>query len=132
MGDLLDGITWFGGPSVQIRRDRVEVRVDPIGLTEDPAADPVLLAHPHYDNFSEDDIVRMQTYDTLSVAPAPMKKVLVDVDHVLHPDDMLQLDGFDILAAPAYNVDRKFHAPERGWLGYVFTTRQTTYYHAAP
>ena len=132
MGDLLDGITWFGSSSVQIRRDRVEVRVGPIGLTEDPAADPVLLTYPHYDNFPEDDIARMQTYDTLLVAPAPMKKLLVDADHFLHPGDMLQLDGFDILAAPVYNVDKKFHAPERGWLGYVFINGQTTCYHAAP
>jgi len=130
MGNLLDGITWFRGSSVRIRRDGVEVHIDPIGLTEHSAADLVLLTHPHYDNFSEEDIARVRTPDTLLVAPASMKKLLADADHFLRPGDMLQLDGFDVLAVPAYNVDKKFHTPEHGWLGYVFTIGQTTYYHA--
>jgi L-ascorbate metabolism protein UlaG (beta-lactamase superfamily) len=43
---------------------------------------------------------------------------------------MLQLDGLDVLAVPAHNVDKKFHLPEDGWLGYVFTLGDTTFYHA--
>jgi L-ascorbate metabolism protein UlaG (beta-lactamase superfamily) len=130
MSDLLDGITWFRGSSVRIRRSGVEVHVDPLGLDEDSQADLVLLTHPHYDNFSEDDIARVRTPDTVLVAPASMKKLLADADHFMRPGDMLQLDGFDILAVPAHNVDKKFHTQENGWLGYVFTIGGTTYYHA--
>jgi L-ascorbate metabolism protein UlaG (beta-lactamase superfamily) len=104
--------------------------VDPLGLNEDSKADVVLLTHPHYDNFSEDDIARVRTADTVLVAPASMKKQLEDADHFMRPGDMLQLDGFDVLAVPAYNVDKKFHTQEQGWLGYVFTIGDTTYYHA--
>jgi len=130
MRDLLDGITWFRGSSVRIRRDGLEVHVDPLGLTEDSKADIVLLTHPHYDNFSEGDIARVRGPDTVLVAPASMKKQLADADHFMRPGDMLQLDGFDVLAVPAHNVDKKFHTPENGWLGYVFTIGDTTYYHA--
>jgi L-ascorbate metabolism protein UlaG (beta-lactamase superfamily) len=130
MRDLLDGITWFRGSSVRIRRDGVEIHVDPLGLTEDSRADVVLLTHPHYDNFSEDDIARVRGPDTVLVAPASMKKLLADADHFMRPGDMVQLDGFDILAVPAYNIDKKFHTSEHGWLGYVFTVGGTTYYHA--
>jgi L-ascorbate metabolism protein UlaG (beta-lactamase superfamily) len=59
-----------------------------------------------------------------------MKKQLADADHFMRPGDMLQLDGFDILAVPAHNVDKKFHTSEDGWVGYVFTLGDTTYYHA--
>jgi L-ascorbate metabolism protein UlaG (beta-lactamase superfamily) len=130
MRDLLDGITWFRGSSVRIRREGVEVHVDPLGLTEDSRADLVLLTHPHYDNFSEDDIARVRTPETVLVAPASMKKLLEEADHFMRPGDMLQLDGFDVLAVPAHNVDNKFHTQDNGWLGYVFTIGNTTYYHA--
>jgi L-ascorbate metabolism protein UlaG (beta-lactamase superfamily) len=130
MRDLLDGIMWFRGSSVRIRRDGLEVHVDPLGLTEASTADVVLLTHPHYDNFSEADIARVRKPGTILVAPASMKKLIADADHLMRPGDMLQLEGFDILAVPAYNVDKKFHTPEHGWLGYVFTLGGATYYHA--
>jgi L-ascorbate metabolism protein UlaG (beta-lactamase superfamily) len=130
MRDLLDGITWFRGSSVRIRRNGVEIHVDPLSLDEGSRADLVLLTHPHYDNFSEDDIARVRTPETVLVAPASMKKLLADADHFMRPGDMLQLDGFDVLAVPAYNVDKKFHTQDNGWLGYVFTIGETTYYHA--
>jgi L-ascorbate metabolism protein UlaG (beta-lactamase superfamily) len=130
MRDLLDGISWFRGTSVRIRRAGVEIHVDPLGLTEDSRADVVLLTHPHYDNFSENDIARVRAPTTVLIAPVTMKKLLVDADHLMRPGDMVQIDGIDILAVPAHNVDKKFHTPEHGWLGYVFTVGGTTYYHA--
>ena len=130
MRDLLEGITWFRGSSVRIRRDGVEIHVDPLGLNEDSPADFVLLTHPHYDNFSENDIERVRTERTVLVAPASMKKLLADADHFMRPGDMLQLDGFDVLAVPAHNMDKKFHTQDNGWLGYVFTIGDTTFYHA--
>jgi L-ascorbate metabolism protein UlaG (beta-lactamase superfamily) len=104
--------------------------VDPLGVDGSSEADFVLLTHPHYDNFSEDDIERVRGERTVLIAPASMKKQLDDADHFMRPGDMLQLDGFDVLAVPAYNVDKKFHTPEDGWLGYVFTIDGTTFYHA--
>ena len=127
---LLAGVTWFRGSSVRIRRAGVEVHVDPIGLDEEGEADFILLTHPHYDNFSEDDIARVRTPDTVVIAPASMKKLLADADHFMRPGDMLQLDGLDVLAVPAYNVDKRYHPVENGWLGYVFTLGGVTYYHA--
>jgi L-ascorbate metabolism protein UlaG (beta-lactamase superfamily) len=130
MRDSLEGITWFRGSSVRIRRGGVEVHVDPLGVDEDSKADFVLLTHPHYDNFSEDDIARVRDSGTVIIAPASMKKLLDDADHFMRPGDMLQLDGFDVLAIPAHNIEKKFHTPDHGWLGYVFTLGDTTYYHA--
>jgi L-ascorbate metabolism protein UlaG (beta-lactamase superfamily) len=58
-----------------------------------------------------------------------MRKQLDDVDHLLRPGDLIQLDRIDILAVPAHNRKRKFHPPDSGWLGYVFTVGGVTYYH---
>ena len=77
---LLDGITWFRGSSVRIRHGDVEVHVDPYGgddaTAHDRPADFILLTHPHYDNFSEADIARLRSSDTVVIAPASMKKQL--------------------------------------------------------
>lgn len=130
MRDLVAGVSWFRGTSVRIRRGGFEIHVDPLGLSANAQADVVLLTHPHYDNFSEADIARVRGPQTVLVAPASMKKLVGDADHFMRPGDMLQLDGLDLLAVPAHNVDKKFHPPEQGWLGYVFTVDGTTYYHA--
>ena len=130
MSDMLDGVTWFRGSSIRIRRAGLEIHVDPIGVTDESSTDYILLTHPHYDNFSERDIDRIRTDRTVVVAPATMKKLLGDADHFMRPGDMLQLDGLDVLAVPAYNVGKRFHRPEQGWLGYVFTVGEVTYYHA--
>ncbi len=130
MADVLDGVTWFRHSSVRICRAGLEIHVDPWGVTESRPADYVLLTHPHYDNFSEEDISRVRGPRTVLVAPASMKKQLVDADHFLKPGDLIQLDRIDILAVPAHNRERKFHPPDSGWLGYVFTLGGVTYYHA--
>ena len=130
MSDSLDGITWFRGSSVRIRRNGVEIHIDPIGVDDESQADFILLTHPHFDNFSEDDIARVRHSGTTLIAPSSMKKQIDGADHLMRPGDMLQLDGLDVLAVPAHNVDKKFHTPDQGWLGYVFTIDDTTYYHA--
>ena len=128
--ELTTGVTWFRGSSVRIRRGVHEVQVDPYAVSEPSAADYVLLTHPHYANFSEADIARVRGPQTIVIAPASMKKQLQDADHFLRPGDMLQLEGLDLLAMPAYNVEKKYHPQESGWLGYVFTLDGVTYYHA--
>lgn len=130
MSDLLDGVTWFRGSSIRILRAGVELYVDPVGVPEDGEADYVLLTHPHYDNFSEEGIARVRGTGTVVVAPATMKKQLEDADHFMRAGDLVSLDGVDILAVPAHNLQKKFHPAESGWLGYVFTLGSVTYYHA--
>lgn len=129
MTDLLEGVTWFRGSSIRIRRDGLEVHVDPLGVDES-AADCILLTHPHFDNFSEEDVARVRRPGTMVIAPASMKKQIEDADHLMRPGDMLQLELLDVLAVPAYNLEKKFHLQESGWVGYVFTLGGVTYYHA--
>jgi len=127
---MLEGITWFRQSSVRIRRGGIELHVDPWGIPEESIADYILVTHPHFDNFSEDDIARVRGADTIVIAPASMRKQLADVDHLMRPGDMIHLDDIEILAVPAYNRDKKFHPLENAWLGYVFTLDGITYYHS--
>jgi L-ascorbate metabolism protein UlaG (beta-lactamase superfamily) len=128
--DLLQGVTWFRGSSVRVERDGLVIFVDPLGVADPAEADYVLLTHPHFDVFSEDDIARVRSSRTVVIAPASMKKQIGDADHFLRPGDLLQLQRLDVLAVPAYNTDKKFHPQGNEWLGYVFTIGDVTYYHA--
>ncbi len=130
MDGLGEGITWFKRSSVRIRRDGVEIHVDPLHVADNSAADYVLLTHPHYDNFREEDVARVRGPRTIVIAPASMKIQLSDADHFMRPGDLLQLDRFDVLAVPAHNVGKRFHPATSDWLGYVFTVGGVTYYHA--
>lgn len=130
MTDLLQGVTWFRQSSVRIRRLGLEIHIDPWGVDEESRADFVLLTHPHYDNFSEEDIDRVRGPGSVLIAPASMKKQLGEADHFLRPGDLVQLGKIDVLAVPAYNRDKKFHPASAGWLGYVFTIGGVTFYHA--
>lgn len=130
MSDMLEGVTWYRSSSVRIQRAGLEIHVDPLGVEPGARADCILLTHPHFDNFSEADIDRLRSPNTVVVAPVTMKKLLDDADHFMRAGDMVQLDGVDILAVPAHNLDKRFHRPEDGWLGYVFTVGGVTYYHA--
>ena len=130
MSDPLEGVVWFRGSSVRVRKLGLSVFVDPWSVPDGSEADYVPLTHPHYDNFSEEDVERVRTPDTVVVAPVTMKKQLNDADHLMRPGDLLQLEDIDILAVPAYNTTKKFHTQESGWLGYVFTLAGITFYHA--
>lgn len=130
MSDLLEGVTWFRQSSVRIRRGGLEIHVDPWGIGEEGEADYILLTHPHYDTFSEEAIAHVRGLNTVVLAPLSMKKQMGDVDHYLRPGDLLQMDRIDILAVPAHNERKKYHLPQAGWLGYVFTIEGVTYYHA--
>lgn len=127
---MLDGVTWFKQSSIRIRRAGLEIHVDPQGVPDGASADFILLTHPHYENFSEEDIERIRSSDTVLIAPASMKKQLGMADHFLHPGDLLQLEKIVVLATPAYNIEKHYHPRDAGWLGYVFTVGGVTYYHA--
>lgn len=130
MDELLEGVTWFRQSSVRVVRAGVEVHVDPLGVSGETAADVVLLTHPHYDNFSEDDVDRVRGAETVVIAPASMKKLIEGADHYMKPGDLLHLAPLEVLGVPAYNLDKRFHPRENQWLGYVFTLGGVTFYHA--
>ncbi len=130
MNSLAQGITWFRRSSVRIHSGGLEIHVDPLEASDHGRADYVLITHPHYDNYSEVGVERARDEGSVLIAPASMKKQMADADHFMRPGDMLQLDGFDVLAVPAHNVGKRFHPQTAGWLGYVFSVGGITYYHA--
>ncbi|MCK5512333.1 MAG: MBL fold metallo-hydrolase, partial [Thermodesulfovibrionia bacterium] len=39
------------------------------------------------------------------------------------PGDKITVQGIEIEAVPAYNIDKQFHTKDQDWVGYIFTVR---------
>jgi len=122
-------IEWLGHASVCIRGDAV-VYIDPwnVGRSE-PKADVILITHDHYDHLSLPDISALRKKDTVVVAektgaakiPAPVRVCAVS--------ERFSLKGIQITGMPAYNVGKRFHPKQKGYLGFLLRMGGYTFYH---
>ena len=107
----------------------VVVYADPFGLTvEMHDADLILITHDHYDHLSPDDIAKAAKQGTVVVVPASVNYSGAYRAVKLAPGEQTELCGVGIEAVPAYNINKKFHPKENGWLGYVVTLDGVRYY----
>jgi L-ascorbate metabolism protein UlaG (beta-lactamase superfamily) len=122
-------IKWLGHSAFQIKKE-VTIYIDPFEIEETEPADLILVTHDHYDHCSPDDIVKIQTDDTIIVAPAVAAKKLAGNTKIIKEGQTLKLKNVLIHAVPAYNINKKFHPKEAGHVGYVITINGIKIYHA--
>jgi len=121
-------ITWLGHAGFMLEGVK-RVYIDPYQIkTGLPPADIVLVTHSHFDHFSQNDIKRILGDSTVIVAPSDCK-MSGNVRNV-KPDDTIEIGGVRIEAVPAYNIGKRFHPKESGWVGYVVEMDGVRVYHA--
>jgi L-ascorbate metabolism protein UlaG (beta-lactamase superfamily) len=134
---MLENIHWLGHDSFRIDGG-VTVYIDPWKLPAgQPAAGLILVTHDHFDHLSLPDIEAIAGPDTVVVGPASVTaQVSGPATVTLAPGESAEVAGVEVLAVPAYNVD-KFRAPgqpyhprESGGVGYVVALDGVRYYHA--
>lgn len=134
---MLENIHWLGHDAFRIDGS-VTVYIDPWKLPPGPPpAGLVLVTHDHFDHLSLPDIEAIAGPDTVVVGPASATGQVRGLETVtVAPGDSVSVAGADVLAVPAYNVD-KFRAPGRpyhprasGGVGYVVALDGVRYYHA--
>lgn len=124
--------------SIRIEGTKV-IYFDPFKITEEKHdADIIFITHEHFDHFSPEDITKVSNDNTVLVAPYSMKnlvleevgKVIADMKFVKadNAETNLMIDNVLIKWVRAYNIDKPFHIKERGWIGYVVTLDDDTYY----
>ena len=109
---------------------------DPFHLEEAPHdADLILITHDHFDHFSAEDVLKVKKEDSLLVAPKSCRKTVEESGVLpkdrlvfLEPGDSALLLGVHVAAVAAYNIGKKFHPKENGWLGFVASMDGTSYY----
>jgi len=118
------------------------IYTDPFKVAKADQADIVLLSHEHFDHLSLEDLRKVISPRTALVASLGCRgelekaKLKVGTTKFLAPGEKLSLEGVDIEAVAAYNVN-KFRAPGQVFhpradkkLGFVFTMDGTRVYFA--
>ena len=113
-----------------------KIAIDPYNISENvnEKADLILITHSHYDHCSIKDIQKLSKKGTIIVVPADAQSKITRVEgvemQIIEIGDELEFDGVKVSAVPAYNIDKKFHLKNEGWLGYVVKIGNTIIYHA--
>ncbi|MEE3462070.1 MAG: MBL fold metallo-hydrolase [Lachnospiraceae bacterium] len=119
--------------SIRIAGNKI-LYFDPFKISaESHDADFIFITHAHYDHLDPGSIGKVMKDDTVFVFPETMKKDLLQFTvrnkgMALKAGDKANIDSLRIHAVPAYNKLKPFHPKRNGWLGYVVTMDETTYY----
>lgn len=116
------------------------IYTDPFKVTAQDACDIILLSHEHDDHFSPDDLKKVGAAKARLVASARCKDRLKDFRdyrvEYLEPGQKTAVDGVEIEAVPAYNVNKfkspgqPFHPKGGGGVGFIFKMDGTSVYYA--
>ncbi|MFQ6112853.1 MAG: MBL fold metallo-hydrolase, partial [bacterium] len=122
-------ITWLGHDSFKIKGERT-IYIDPWKLKDGEQADIILITHDHYDHFSQEDIGKIRTDDTVVVANKTVAKSLAEPVRTVAPGDKLSVEGVGIEAVAAYNINKQFHPKSAGGLGFIIEMSEERIYQA--
>jgi L-ascorbate metabolism protein UlaG (beta-lactamase superfamily) len=127
---MLKKIHWLGHDCFRIDAENV-IYFDPLELRQGSApADIIFITHEHFDHCSPEDVAKIQKKGTVIVTTADCAKKLSGETKIIKLGDTITVKGVRIEAVPAYNIDKKFHPKDKGWVGYVITVDGTRIYHA--
>jgi len=124
-------LTWLGHASFRIAGEGGVVYIDPWKIPDDAAADGnvVIVSHDHYDHCSPDDVVRVAKSGATIVAPPDTAAKFPSATPTA-PGEKVVVGDIIVETIPAYNVGKKFHPRENGWIGAVVTLDNRRIYYA--
>ena len=108
--------------SIKVESDKITY-FDPFLIEEESHdADIIFITHDHFDHFSIDDIKKIEKEDTVFVIPDNMYNLLGGENVVvLNPNEKTEIEEYEVVTLPSYNVGKQFHPKEKGNLAYIVT-----------
>jgi len=131
---MLNGVEVLGHASIRIEKDNKVIYIDPYSVEEKHDADVIFCTHPHYDHFSEKDILGLKKDSTKLVVVRESFEDAVElgfdekdvvVAEVGKNDDVTGV-SFSVVAS--YNIMKPFHPKGKQWVGYILTLGDYKYY----
>lgn len=119
---MIKDVHLLGHDTFKITGEKV-IYTDPFKLKKKDSADIILVTHEHYDHCSPDDIKKIQGPHTVIVTTSDCAKKLSGTIKIIKPNETLTVEGIKIEAVPAYNTNKQFHTKDRGWVGFIITTK---------
>lgn len=88
----------------------------------EPKADIILITHDHFDHCSPPDIEKIAKPETIIIATQGcVSKLKGYTVKTLKPGESTNVNGINIEAVAAYNINKQFHTKSNNWVGYIFT-----------
>jgi L-ascorbate metabolism protein UlaG (beta-lactamase superfamily) len=130
---VFNRLIWLGHSSFRIEGAPV-IYLDPFNLKSGvPAADLILISHPHSDHCSPEDIRKILKKQTkIITSPGCSLEGVVPSENlrVIKPGESLEFEKIRIEALPAYNRWKPFHLKKSGWNGYILEMEGVIIYFA--
>ncbi len=119
--------------SIRISGRKV-IYFDPLEVEALHDADYIFITHPHFDHFSLLSILELKKENTVIITPKDIVEELLSVGFneeyimIVKPNETYALKNLEFQTIPAYNLHKKNHPKESGWVGYVVTLDNVVYY----
>ena len=126
----LNKITINCQSSIKIN-DGLTLYFDPYGIKEKSNdARYIFITHPHWDHFDLDSINNLINEKAIIVGPSSVIEKL-DTNYKtleVKPNNIYNLDNLSFMTVPAYNLNKDYHPKDAGYVGYIVTLNNITYY----
>ena len=131
---MISGIEVLCHSSIKIDKHLV-MYFDPYKIqNETHDADIIFCTHTHYDHFSEEDILKIKKDNTIFIGTEDCLVKLIKLGFseekikIVEPNNKYEVLGIKFETIPSYNIDKKYHPKENGWVGYIVEINDIHYY----
>lgn len=131
---MLENIEVLNHNCIKFNKEKV-IYTDPFQLKNHyNDADIILITHSHYDHFSEEDIEKVRSENTIIGITEDLYDRTLELGFskenivIVEPNHSYQILGIKIETIPAYNISKKFHPKENNWVGYLLNLQGKIYY----
>lgn len=131
---MLNGVEVLGHASIRIEKDNKVIYIDPYQVEERHDADVIFCTHPHYDHFSEKDILGLRKDSTKLVVVSESFEDAVKLGFeeksvvVAEVGKNGVVDGVSFSVVASYNIMKPFHPKGKQWVGYILSLGDCKYY----
>ena len=114
--------------------DGLTIYFDPYDIKEKvdnvDKADYIFITHPHWDHFDLDSINNLVNEKTIIIGPSSVIEKLDSNYKTLEvkPENIYNLNNISFMTVPAYNIDKEYHPKDAGYVSYIVTLNNVTYY----
>jgi len=119
--------------SIRLEGSKI-IYFDPLEVEALHDADYIFITHPHFDHFSLLSILEVRKEDTMIVTTKDIVEELLSVGFqeeyilVVKPNESYVFKNLEFQTVSAYNLHKRNHPKDMGWVGYVLTLDNVTYY----
>jgi len=127
--EIIKNIKFLGHSSVKLTVAGKIIFIDPWKIKEKDKADIILVTHPHFDHYSEEDVQKITKNTTILLScKEVVQQTKVKNKKVLLPFEEEKIEDISIQGFPAYNVNKHFHPKTNNWLGFVIKYKDVSIY----